>query len=176
MSLNFEIETLSSNSDTVEELSDLIIEVVANGGSVSFMHPLSKKTAMTFWEASLASADRGERVILGARENGQLISTVTLLLNCPENQPHRAEIAKLMTRISKRGQGVARALVTEAEQIAVKKGRTLLNLDTAADEGAAGFYESLGFHKSGVIPDYALKPHGGLTDTIIYWKRIGNNY
>jgi ribosomal protein S18 acetylase RimI-like enzyme len=176
MGLNFEIEILGYRTDIVEELADLIIEVVANGGSVSFMHPLSKKTAMSFWETSLASADRGERVVLGARADGKLISTVTLLLNCPENQPHRAEIAKLMTRVSKRGQGVARALVTEAEQIAIKKGRTLLNLDTAADEGAAGFYESLGFHKSGVIPDYALKPYGGLTDTIIYWKRIGDNY
>ena len=176
MSSQFEIEILGYRADVVEELAELIIEVVANGGSVSFMHPLSKKTAMAFWETSLASADRGERVVLGARENGKLISTVSLLLNCPENQPHRAEIAKLMTRVNKRGRGVARALVTEAEQIAVKKGRTLLNLDTAADEGAAGFYESLGFNKSGVIPDYALKPHGGLTDTIIYWKRIGNNY
>jgi ribosomal protein S18 acetylase RimI-like enzyme len=176
MALNFEIEILSYRTDIVEELAELIIEVVANGGSVSFMHPLSKKTAMSFWETSLISADRGERVVLGARADGKLISTVTLLLNCPENQPHRAEIAKLMTRVSKRGQGVARALVTEAEQIAIKKGRTLLNLDTAADEGAAGFYESLGFHKSGVIPDYALKPYGGLTDTIIYWKRIGNSY
>jgi ribosomal protein S18 acetylase RimI-like enzyme len=174
--LSFEIEILSRQSNVVDELADLIIEVVANGGSVSFMHPLSKKTAMAFWENSLAAADRGERIVLGARENGKLISTVTLLLNCPENQPHRAEIAKLMTSISKRGKGVARALVTEAEQIAIKKGRTLLNLDTAADEGAAGFYESLGFHKTGVIPDYALKPHGGLTDTIIYWKKIGVNY
>ena len=176
MSLDFEIETLFSRADIIEELAELLIEVVANGGSVSFMHPLSKKTAIAFWEGALASADRGERIVLGAREKGKLISSVTLLLNCPENQPHRAEIAKLMTRISKRGQGVARALVTEAERVAVEKGRTLLNLDTAADEGAAGFYESLGFHKSGVIPDYALKPHGGLTDTIIYWKRIGNNY
>lgn len=176
MSLEFQIETLVFRTDIVEELADLIIEVVANGGSVSFMHPLSKKAAMAFWETALKSADRGERIVLGARGNGKLISTVTLLLNCPENQPHRAEIAKLMTNISKRGQGVARALVTEAERIAIQKGRTLLNLDTAADEGAAGFYESLGFHKTGVIPDYALKPHGGLTDTIIYWKKIGGNY
>lgn len=176
MSLEFQIETLVFRKDIVEELADLIIEVVANGGSVSFMHPLSKKAAMAFWETALKSADRGERIVLGARGNGKLISTVTLLLNCPENQPHRAEIAKLMTSISKRGQGVARALVTEAERIAIQKGRTLLNLDTAADEGAAGFYESLGFHKTGVIPDYALKPHGGLTDTIIYWKKIGGNY
>src|SRR5690349_5919613 len=132
MSLEFEIEILVSRPDVIEELAELIIEVVAHGGSVSFMHPLSKKTAISFWETSLASADRGERIVLGARENGKLISTVTLLLNCPENQPHRAEIAKLMTSINKRGKGVARALVTEAERIAVTKGRTLLNLDTAA--------------------------------------------
>jgi ribosomal protein S18 acetylase RimI-like enzyme len=173
MSLNFEIETLTSQPEIIEELADLIIEIVANGGSVSFMHPLSRRTATAFWEGSLSLADAGERIVLGAREDGKLIATVTLLLKCPENQPHRAEIAKLMTRVNRRGQGVARALVTEAERIAAEKGRTLLNLDTAADEGAAGFYESLGFRKSGVIPDYALKPHGGLTDTIIYWKHIG---
>jgi ribosomal protein S18 acetylase RimI-like enzyme len=175
MNLKFEIEILSSQPETIDELADLIIEIVANGGSVSFMHPLSRRTATAFWEGSLTLADAGERVVLGAREDGKLIATVTLLLKCPENQPHRAEIAKLMTRVNRRGQGVARALVTEAEKIAAEKGRTLLNLDTAADEGAAGFYESLGFKKSGVIPDYALKPHGGFTDTIIYWKQIGIN-
>src|ERR1700733_6700752 len=106
MSLNFEIETLHSRPDIIEELAELIIEVVAHGGSVSFMHPMSRKTAIAFWESSLASADRGERIVLGARENGKIISTVTLLLNCPENQPHRAEIAKLMTRFDKRGKGV----------------------------------------------------------------------
>jgi ribosomal protein S18 acetylase RimI-like enzyme len=171
--MNIQIETLRSSPGTIESLADLLIQIVANGGSVSFMHPLSKKTAIAFWESSLAAADRGERIVLGARENGNLIATVTLLINCPENQPHRAEIAKLMTSVSHRGQGIARRLVTEAERMAVERGKTLLNLDTAADEGAAGFYESLGFHKTGVIPDYALKPHGGLTDTIIYWKKIG---
>jgi len=175
MSLKFEIETLTAQPEIIDELADLIIEIVANGGSVSFMHPLSRRTATAFWEGSLALADAGERIVLGAREDGKLIATVTLLLKCPENQPHRAEIAKLMTRVSRRGQGVARSLVTEAERIAADKGRTLLNLDTAADEGASGFYESLGFKKSGVIPDYAFKPHGGLTDTIIYWKQIGIN-
>lgn len=171
--MNIQIETLRSSPGTIESLAELLIEIVANGGSVSFMHPLSKKTAITFWESSLEAADRGERIVLGARENGKLIATVTLLINCPENQPHRAEIAKLMTSVSHRGRGVARRLITEAEQMAVELGKTLLNLDTAADEGAAGFYESLGFQKTGVIPDYALKPHGGLTDTIIYWKKIG---
>ena len=110
--------------------------------------------------------------MLGARAAGRLLGTVTLLLDCPENQPHRAEIAKLMTRPSARGRGVARALVREVERIAVQRGRTLLTLDTAADDGAAGFYERLGYCKVGAIPDYALKPHGGLVATIIYFKRL----
>ena len=173
MNSNIEIVKLHSHPDVISDLADLLIEIVANGGSVSFMHPLAKQTALEFWRSSLSAADRGECIVLGARENGKLISTVTLLHSMPENQPHRAEIAKLMTCINNRGRGVARSLVTAAERMAIGLGKTLLNLDTAADEGAAGFYESLGFHKSGVIPDYALKPHGGLTDTIIYWKKIG---
>lgn len=31
---------------------------------------------------------------------------------------------------------------------------------------------TLGYTLSGIIPDYALKPHGGLTATMVYWKRI----
>ena len=80
----------------------------------------------------------------------------------------------MMTRVKYRGQGVAHALLTEAERLAVEHGRTLLTLDTAEDEGAAGLYEKHGFQKAGVIPDFALKPHGGLTSTIIYWKKIGS--
>jgi ribosomal protein S18 acetylase RimI-like enzyme len=98
---------------------------------------------------------------------------VTLLLDCPPNQPHRGEIAKMMTRLSHRGRGIATALMHAAEASAAKQGRTLLVLDTATDGGAAGLYEKLGFTLTGEIPDYALKPHGGLTGTLIYWKRIG---
>ena len=169
----FDILPLSSEPKVITALADLLIDTVTNGGSVGFMHPLAPQTAKTFWENSLAAADRQERIVLGAYDGDTLVATVTLLLNCPENQPHRAEIAKMMTRVTHRGLGIARTLVQTAEQLAIDRGRTLLNLDTAAEEGAAGFYESLGFQKAGTIPDYALKPHGGLTATIIYWKRIG---
>jgi ribosomal protein S18 acetylase RimI-like enzyme len=98
---------------------------------------------------------------------------VTLHLDCPENQPHRGEIAKLMVRVGRRGRGIARALMIEAERIARERGRTLLTLDTATEGGAGPLYEKLGFVRAGVIPDYALKPHGGLCGTIIYWKRFG---
>jgi hypothetical protein len=78
----------------------------------------------------------------------------------------------MMTRISYRGRGVATALMAAAEQMAMARGRTLLVLDTAVEDGASGLYEGLGFQLTGVIPDYALKPRGGLTGTMIYWKRL----
>jgi ribosomal protein S18 acetylase RimI-like enzyme len=133
---------------------------------------MASEAADTFWRDSLTSAGRGERVVLGAFDGESLIGTVTLLLALPPNQPHRAEIAKMMTRVSHRGRGVAKALMRAAESIAAARGRTLLVLDTAVEGGASKLYEALGFNLTGVIPDYALKPHGGLTGTMIYWKRV----
>jgi ribosomal protein S18 acetylase RimI-like enzyme len=173
MAATFEIAPLTSAPDTVAALAEILIEVVANGGSVSFMHPLAPEAAAAFWTRSLAAADAGERIVLGARLAGELAGTVTLDLDTPPNQPHRADIAKLMTRMRHRGQGVARALMVEAERLAVAQGRTLLTLDTAEEDGAAGLYEGLGYEYVGTIPDYALKPHGGLSGTSIYFKRIG---
>ena len=167
----FKIAPLKASPPVCAALAELLIEAVASGGSVSFMHPLAPETAERFWRDSLASADRGERIVLGAFDGDTLIGTVTLLLDFPPNQPHRAEIAKMMTRISHRGRGVAKALMGVAERLAVERGRSLLVLDTAVEDGASGLYEGLGFKLTGVIPGYALKPHGGLTGTMIYWKR-----
>jgi ribosomal protein S18 acetylase RimI-like enzyme len=167
------IAALTDNAEVIAALSDILVEVVANGGSVSFMHPLARDVAANFWKDSLARAGSGGCVVLGAWEGDDLIGTVTLELATPPNQPHRAEIAKLMTRVSRRGRGVARSLMLEAERIAAERGRTLLVLDTAVEDGAAELYERLGYHRVGVIPGYALKPHGGLTGTIIYFKPIG---
>jgi ribosomal protein S18 acetylase RimI-like enzyme len=169
---DIKIKALSPSPEIGAMLSEILIETVANGGSVSFMHPLSQATAEAFWRDSMAAADRGERIILGAFDGEDLISTVTLVLNLAQNQPHRAEIVKMMTRVSHRHRGIATLLLREAERIAIERERWLLVLDTAEDEGAAGLYERMGFKLSGVIPDYAFKPHGGLTGTLIYWKRL----
>ena len=166
------IAPLTATPATCAALSEMLMETVAHGGSVSFMHPLQPEAAEAFWRDSLAAATRDERIVLGAFDGERLIGTVTLLLHLPPNQPHRAEIAKMMTRISHRHRGVATALLREAQRIALARGRWLLVLDTAEDEGASGLYERLGFKLTGVIPDYALKPHGGLTGTLIYWKRL----
>jgi ribosomal protein S18 acetylase RimI-like enzyme len=153
-------------------LSELLVETVASGGSVSFMHPLPPEVADAFWRDALASAARGERIIFGAFDGDDLVASVTLVLGLPPNQPHRAEIAKMMTRVSHRHRGLATALMGMAEAAARQRGRTLLVLDTAVEDGASELYEGLGFELTGVIPDYALKPHGGLTGTKIYWKRL----
>jgi ribosomal protein S18 acetylase RimI-like enzyme len=166
------ITALQSSPTIIATLSDVLIETVAGGGSVSFMHPLPREIAAQFWQNSLAAADRGERIVLGAFDGEELVGTVTLQLAVPPNQLHRAEIAKMMTRVSHRGRGIATALMRAAEALAREHGRTLLVLDTAVDDGASRLYEGLGFQLSGIIPDYAVKPHGGLTGTKIYWKRV----
>jgi ribosomal protein S18 acetylase RimI-like enzyme len=168
-----EIAPLSQAPETIAALAEILIEVVANGGSVSFMHPLPADDAADFWTRSLTAADAGKRVVLGATIAGELAGTVTLDVDTPPNQPHRADIAKLMTRLRFRGRGVARALMVEAERLAAASGRTLLTLDTAEEDGASGVYEGLGYQYVGTIPDYALKPLGGLTGTKLYYKRIG---
>jgi GNAT superfamily N-acetyltransferase len=169
---DIQIKALTSSADVCASLSEMLIETVAHGGSVSFMHPLSQQDAEQFWTNALSAAERDERIILGAFDGEALIGTVTLLLDLPPNQRHRAEIAKMMTRSSHRHRGIATAQLREAERLALARGRWLLVLDTAEDEGAAGLYEKTGFELTGVIPNYALKPHGGLTGTLIYWKRL----
>jgi ribosomal protein S18 acetylase RimI-like enzyme len=171
--LGIAIAPLTNTPAICVALRELLIEAVASGGSVGFMHPLAPNLADRFWTASLAAAARDERIIFGAFDHDELVGTVTLLLDMPPNQPHRAEIAKMMTRPSHRGRGVATALMREAEFIAIARGRSLLVLDTAVEDGASALYERVGFRLSGIIPDYALKPLGGLTGTMIYWKRIG---
>lgn len=167
------IDVLKKESTVVAALAELLIDTVANDGSVSFVHPVPPALAHSFWEESLDAAARGDRVVFGAYDGDLLVGTTTLLYMWMPNQPHRAELAKMMTRVGYRGQGIARTLVRIAEQTAIESGRTLLTLDTAAENGGMEFYEKLGFIRAGSIPDFALKPLGGFTATVFYYKRIG---
>ena len=167
------LRPLMASELAVGALAALLIETVAHGGSVGFMHPLAPSKAEAFWRAALA--DPGRRVLgawLKAGAGDVLAGTVTLIFGLPENQPHRAEIAKMMVAPAHRGQGIGTLLLAAAETEARAQGRSHLLLDTASEEGAAGFYERAGFSFVGEVPDYALKPHGGLTGTRLYWKRL----
>ena len=167
-----EIRPLRAEPETTVRLAEILAETVAAGGSAHFMDPTPSEAAQAYWAKALAGAAAGDRIVLGAFLDGRLEGTVSLFLETPPNQPFRAEIWKLMTAPAARGQGIARALMLEAERLAAERGRTLLNLDTAVEGGASELYESLGWVRAGVIPDYAYKPHGGLVGTAIYYKRL----
>jgi ribosomal protein S18 acetylase RimI-like enzyme len=169
---DFEIKRLNYSPEICDQLAEILVEVVANNGSVTFLHPLPLQQARTFWENSFRAAERQERIILAACDKEKLLGTVTLQLDCAPNQPHRGEIAKMMTHPICRGRGIAKALLLEAERLAREHQKTLLVLDTAADGGASGLYEKVGYIFAGSIPDFALKPLGGYTATRIYWKKI----
>lgn len=169
----FEIRPLAADPEITVRLAEILAQTVAAGGSVHFMDPTPMGEAQAYWAKALAGASAGDRIVLGGFADGRLLGTVTLFLDTPPNQPFRAEIWKLMVAPSARRQGLARALMIAAEALAAERGRTLLNLDTATEGGAAPLYESLGWTLSGTIPDYALKPLGGLTGAAIYYKRIG---
>lgn len=163
------IEALALDEIVVADLSDLLIDVVSQDGSVGFRHPVSSGAARDYWRAALA--DPG-RVVLGARRDGRVVGTVTLFLDMPDNQPHRAEIWKMMVSPSARRAGLADALLKAVEAEASRRGRSLLNLDTVTGGPASRIYERGGWIRSGDIPDYALTPMGALSSTTIYYKRL----
>jgi GNAT superfamily N-acetyltransferase len=163
------IETLAPAEPVVTELAALLVEVVAQDGSVGFRHPVSPAAACGYWRTALSDAGR---VVLGARREGRLVGTITVFLETPDNQPHRAEIWKMMVHPGARRAGVAEALLQAAETEAARRGRTLLNLDTVTGGPASRLYERAGWIRAGDIPGYALTPMGALSSTTIYYKRL----
>lgn len=170
--MDIEIRTLSTHPSNITLLAGLLIEATANGASISFMHPLSQCEAEAFWRDALTEAHNGHQFIFGAFRNSQLIGTVTLCPVKKENQPHRAEIAKLIVAMSQRRQGIAKMLMDATEDKALELGRTLLVLDTTTGSAAAKLYEKMGWAPVGIIPDHALLPNGRLSDTTVYWKKL----
>ncbi|MDO9115534.1 MAG: GNAT family N-acetyltransferase [Polaromonas sp.] len=156
----------------LQSLAGLLIDCVEGGASVSFMHPLSPARALAFWRSVADGAGRGERALLVAEDAAGIVGTVQVLLDQPENQPHRADVAKMLVHRRARRQGLGEALMQAAEQVARECGKTLLVLDTASDD-AERLYARLGWQRCGVIPGYALLPQGGLCDTTYFYRLLG---
>ncbi len=156
----------------IDELAGVLIDCVEGGASVSFMHPLPHDRAAAFWRRVGQDVAAGERALLVAEDARGLCGTVQLVLDQPENQPHRADLSKLLVHRRARRQGLGEALMRAAEATARECGKTLLVLDTAND-GAERLYERLGWERVGVIPGYALLPHGGLCGTTVYYRNLG---
>ena len=155
----------------VQGLAAVLIDCVDGGASVSFMNPLSHSRAVAFWQEVACDVAAGKRALLVAEDAQGVCGTVQLVLDLPENQPHRADLAKMLVHRRARRRGIAAALVHAAEFTARECGRTLLVLDTASDE-AARVYERSGWQRVGAIPDYALLPRGGLCPTTIYYRSL----
>jgi GNAT superfamily N-acetyltransferase len=152
-------------------LARLLADCVADGASVSFMHPLPLDRARAFWQQVAQGVVRGERLLLAADDAEGVCGTVQLVLAQPENQPHRADLAKMLVHPRARRRGVGAALLAAAEQAARDHGKTLLVLDTASAE-AARLYARAGWVACGTVPGYALLPHGGLCATTFFYKAL----
>ncbi len=155
----------------IAALAHLLIDCVEGGASVSFMSPLSFDKASAFWRLVAQATARGERALVVAEDSGGIIGTVQLILDLPDNQPHRADLSKMLVHRSARRQGVGAAMLRAAEELARELGKSLLVLDTASAE-AERLYARLGWERVGVVPDYALLPGGGFCDTAFYYRRL----
>jgi len=153
----------------IDGLADVLIDCVEGGASVSFMHPLSRDRAVAFWHRVGQGVAAGERALLVAEDAGGLCGTVQLVLDQPENQPHRADLVKMLVHRRARGQGLGAALMRAAEATARECGKTLLVLDAVTGGDAERLYQRLGWARVGVIPGYALLPRGGLCATTYYY-------
>jgi GNAT superfamily N-acetyltransferase len=154
----------------IRGLSDVLIDCVEGGSSVSFMFPMSRAKAEAFWRGASASVARGERVVLVAEDaEGTVVGTIQVLLNQPENQPHRADVAKMLVHRRFRRRGIGAALLAAAEQSALDVGKTLLVLDTASSD-AERLYAGNGWERCGRIPNYALFPDGRPCGTTVFFK------
>ena len=156
----------------IEALADVLIDCVEGGASVSFMLPLAREKALAFWRDVAAGVARGERALMVATDDAdRIVGTVQLVMSQPDNQPHRADLAKMLVHRRARRQGLGDALMHAAENVARECGKTLLVLDTASVE-AERLYARNGWTRLGVIPGYALLPQGGLCDTTYFFKPL----
>jgi GNAT superfamily N-acetyltransferase len=156
----------------LDELAAVLVDCVEGGASVSFMSPFSQADGLRFFRKVASSVASGDTVLLAAKLDGRIVGTVQLGLDTPLNQPHRADVKKMLVHRAVRSRGIGAALMAEIEEEARRRGRWLLVLDTVPGENGYRLYKRAGWTQSGIIPDYALFPDGRLCDTAVFWKRL----
>jgi ribosomal protein S18 acetylase RimI-like enzyme len=169
-----EVESLSEEEarPLVPKLVALLQDAVHHGSSVGFLPPVEFATAEEYWLETLDEVAKGRRILLVSREAGEVTGSVQLALATKQNGRHRAEVQKLLVHTSFRGRGIARALMTAAEEAGRRAGRTLLVLDTEQGSVAERLYEKCGYTRAGVIPQYALTTGGSLISTVVFYKLL----
>ncbi len=156
----------------IDKLAALLIDAVESGASVSFMAGLSPGEAEAFWEEAIAGIPTGRTLLFAAFSGSELVGTVLMHPAGKPNQPHRADVAKLLVLQSARRRGVASRLMDKMEARALELGRTLLTLDTASGSAAEPLYARRGYQRVGAIPDYGLTTDGRLESTVVYFKNL----
>jgi len=156
----------------LEQLADVLVDCVEGGASVNFMSPFSQREALAFFRKVAGSVEAGGTVLLAARLDGKIVGTVQLGLDTPPNQPHRADIKKMLVHRAARSRGIGAALMRHVEEEARRRGRWLLVLDTVPGENGHRLYLREGWNETGIVPGYALFPDGRICDTTIMWKRL----
>ena len=156
------------------ELAELLVACVHDGASIGFVLPFGRGEAEAFWTKKVLPGVRdGTRVVLAAEANGRIVGSVQLNHDTPANQPHRADVNKLIAHPAFRRRGMARALMGEIERIAGRLGRRLLVLDTRTGDSAEPLYISMGYSVSGVIPGYCLDvTKAQLDSTTVMYKAL----
>ncbi len=156
----------------IDELVEVLCDCVQGGASVGFMEPITKDRAEWFWKMVAQEVERGQRAILVAEDETGICGTVQLVLGMPDNQPHRADVCKMLVHRRARRRGVGAALMSQIENVAKNEGRTLLVLDTVTNSDAYRMYARLGWQCVGDIPTYALMPDGEPCSTTYFYKAL----
>jgi GNAT superfamily N-acetyltransferase len=159
-------------SSAARTLGRVLQGCVESGASVSFLPPMPLETAEAFFRRKATDVAQGNRILLAAWLDGTLAGTVSVDLDTPQNQPHRAEIQKLLVHPNARRHGLANDLMAEAERLAAEAGRTLLTLDTRASDAGERLYRARGWTECGRIPDYSAEADGSLSATVLFYKRV----
>lgn len=163
----------SEAAQCVEALADVLVDCVEGGASVSFMSPLSRDKALAFWRGVAEGVARNERALLIAEDGeGGIVGTVQLVLAQPDNQPHRADVAKMLVHRRARRGGIAQRLMSAADDVARSEGKTVLVLDTVTGGDAERLYARAGWQRVGAVPDYASMPDGSFCGTTFYYKHL----
>lgn len=158
----------------VAGLSEVLIDCVEGGASVSFMWPMTVAKANAFWTKVAAGVARGERILFVAEDAEGIVGTVQVIVDLPENQPHRGDVSKMLVHRRARCKGLGAALLVAAEAAALEAGKTVLVLDTASDS-AERLYKRQGWQLCGQIPKYALMPDGTFCATTVFYKLLAGD-
>lgn len=176
MSPAFELRQIGPDQvdAVVAPLAEVLLDCVEGGASVSFMWPLPRERALVFWRGVAESVKAGERFLLIGldRASGRIDGTVQVVLAQPDNQPHRADVAKMLVHRRARRHGLAQALLAEAERAARSAGKTVLVLDTVTGGDAERLYARCGWQRVGESPNYALMPDGRPCSTTYFHRQL----